>query len=297
MSDLGAQIREAYANLSPAECRIADTVLASPDLMVGFTATELADRAGVSKPTVTRFVSKLGLNGFQEFRERARQAHRVPRGSPLDLLARELDVTEGDLGTLITETLAGDVDNLQRTYLDLDEGKVDGVVELLVRAPRVVFADFRKQHALAAYSGALFNAVRSDVRVLPVAGTSPADGLLDLDARDLVVMFPFRRPQRDHDLLSRAVVDVGATLVTIGDRYPNPATERADVHFECASDGVGVFDSLVAPMSLINLLFTATVNRLGAPAQRRLATLEHEHELFETFVSREAGNNHHGRRR
>lgn len=285
MAELGARIRAAYPTLSPAERRVADLLLDTPDLMVGFSATELAERAGVSKPTVTRFVSKIGLNGFREFRERAREVLRVPRGSPLDLLAQELDVTEGDLATLITETLAGDLANLQHTYLTIDPKDVGLVVDLLATCPHVIFADFRKQHALAAYAGALFNAVRSDVRVLPVAGTSPADGLLDLTADDVVVMFPFRRPQREHELLSAAVVDLGASLVTIGDRYPNPAAARASVHLECATDGVGVFDSLVAPMSLVNLLFTATVNRLGGPAERRLSDLEDHHRRFDTFVA------------
>jgi len=286
VSDLAAQIREAYDSLSPSECRVADVVLASPDLLVGFTATELAETAGVSKPTVTRFVAKLGLDGFAAFRTAARASLRVPNGSPLDLLARGLDATEGELGHTVAETWAADVANLERTYAGLDEADLAAVVDRLVAARRVAFADFRKQHTLAAYAGALFNVVRADVRVLPVAGTGAGDGLLDLGADDLVVMFPFRRAQTEHDRLSAACLDLGVPLVTIGDRYPNPASRRALVHLACATDGVGVVDSFVAPMSLINVLFTATTNRLGAPAQRRLTALEREHERFATFVTR-----------
>lgn len=285
MSDLAGQIREAYDRLSPSERRVADVVLASPDLLVGLTATELAETAGVSKPTVTRFVGKLGLDGFAAFRSAAREALHVPNGSPLDLLARGLDATEGELGHTVAETLLADVANLERTYAGLDEAALARVVDRLVGARRLAFADFRKQHALAAYAGALFNAVRPDVRVLPEVATGPGDGLLDLGSEDLVVMFPFRRAQTEHDRLSAACVDLGVPLVTIGDRYPNPASLRAEVHLACASDGIGVVDSLVAPMSLINVLFTATTNRLGAPAQRRLVALEREHERFTTFVT------------
>lgn len=284
MSDLAGRIREAYAAFSPAESKIADLLLGSPDLMVGFTATELAERAGVSKPTVTRFVSRLGLDGFGEFRRMARETQRLAPGSPLDLLTRGLDVTEGDLGVLVAESLRRDVDNLERTYRGLDEDELEAVVRRLVEAPRVVFVDFRKQYSLAYYAGTLFNSIRPDVRTLPVPGTSAADGMLDFGDDDLMVMFPFRRAQRDHAVTAEAAVELGMTLVSVGDRYPNRAAELAEVHLVCQTDGVGVFDSSVAPMSLINLLFTATATRLGVPAQQRLARLEHAHHIFDTFL-------------
>lgn len=284
MTELALRIRKAYPSFTPAESKIADLLLASPDLMVGFSATELAERAGVSKPTVTRFISRLGLSSFQEFREQARQSPPLVPGSPLDLLATAHDVTGGDLGVLVAESLRRDLDNLERTYLGLEAAQVDQVVDLLVTARRVAFADFRKQFALAYYAGTLFNSIRPDVRTLPTPGASAEDGLLDLGEGDLAVMFPFRRAQRDHEVTARAIVDRRATLVTIGDRYPNPAAELSSIHLVCETGGVGVFDSSVAPMSLINLLFTAVAERIGLPAQQRLADLEHQHGIFGTFV-------------
>lgn len=283
--EIGRRIRAVYASFPPAEARIADLLLSSPDLMIGFTATELAERAGVSKATVTRFVTRLGLATFQEFRQRARDSRTVEPGSPLDLMARELDLTGGDLGVLVAESLRRDVENLERTYRELSGQRLDRVVRALVEARRVVFVDFRKQFALAYYADTLFNSIRPDVRILPTPGTSAGDGLLDLGAGDLVVMFPFRRAQREQEVTARAAVDLGATLVAIGDRYPNPATELAEIPIVCETDGVGVFDSFVAPMSVINLLFTAAANRLGVPAQERLVALEEQHDTFGTFLA------------
>lgn len=284
VAELTRRIREAYPTFTPAESKIADLLLDSPDLLLGFNATELAARATVSKPTVTRFVGRLGLSSFQEFRELARSGKSFEPGSPLELLAHTLDVTGGDLGVLMAESLRRDRENLERTYLGLDPARLDVVVARLVAAPRVAFVDFRKQFALAYYAGTLFNSIRADVRTLPTPGTSAEDGLLDLGPGDLVVMFPFRRAQRDHEVTARAVAARGATLVSIGDRYPNPADDLADIHLVCEIDGVGVFDSAVAPMSLINLLFTTTANRIGAAAEERLADLEEQHQIFGTFV-------------
>jgi DNA-binding MurR/RpiR family transcriptional regulator len=285
VSQLEQLVTRHYGTLSPSEMRLADLILGGGDLAATSTATELADEAGVSKPTVTRFVHKLGLESFREFRRLARDGRPVEPGSPVDLLQRELSVTSGDLGVLLRETSASEARNLVGTYGGLDLDELARVVDLLVGAREVLFIDFRKNHPLAAYAATLLNSLRPHVRSLPERGTSPADGLLDLAVSDVVVMFPFRRAQQDHLRTSEAVIDRGATLVTIGDRYPNPAAQRATVHLCTSTDGPGVFDSLTAAMSLIGLLATAVANRLGEAAQERLDSLEDAHTIFGTFVA------------
>jgi DNA-binding MurR/RpiR family transcriptional regulator len=98
--------------------------------------------------------------------------------------------------------------------------------------------------------------------------------------------------------VSKAVQEAGAKLITIGDVWPNPANERAILHFRCRTENAGVFDAFATPISnagvfdafatpisLIELLFTATANRLGVPALKRLEVLEQKHLLIETFLS------------
>jgi len=48
--------------------RIADVVTAHPAAPVELTITELADRAGTSPATVTRFCRALGFDGYTQFR-------------------------------------------------------------------------------------------------------------------------------------------------------------------------------------------------------------------------------------
>lgn len=283
MVRLSDRIRSVYPDLTASERRIAELVLASSGLMLGFTATEVAERAGVSAPTVTRFIAKLGIGGFREFREMARDEFAVDPGSPLDLLSRGREETDGDLERLIARTLNADTENLTRTYAALGPGTVLAVTAVLADAGSLAFVGFRKNRALAAYAVALFSAIRPDVRVLPEGPAMLADGLLDVGPDDGVVMFTFRRPQRDHGPTARTVRRHGATLITIGDLGHDPATPEAHHALVCHTGGVGVFDSMVAPMSLVNLLFTATAIRLGADAERRLAALEAATSEFGIF--------------
>lgn len=287
-------VRARYDLFSRSEREVADILLASPQLMSGFTATELAEAVTVSKATVTRFIAKLGMESFDEFRRAARiPALRIP-GSPLQLMDREVSATQGDLQRLVSQTLTGDQSNLEQTYTELPLNDLAELVELLAGSRNLVFADFRKQYALAYYAATLFHVIRPGVSTLPFLGATAVDGVLDLTEGDLVVMFPFRRPQHDHDVLSRAVVNSGATLATIGDIWPAPANQRAHLHLRCRTESVGVFDSFVTPMSLINLLFTATANRLGGSARDRLEQLEDHHADFQTFSTGRTANNRRG---
>jgi DNA-binding MurR/RpiR family transcriptional regulator len=239
----------------------------------------------VSKATVSRFVAKLGFDDFQAFRQLARaEAERPPTGSPLELMTHQLAATGGRTGDLLHLFLTSDITNLERTYRELTTARIDPVVDLLVGARDLYFVDFRKQFAFAYYAATLFEAIRPRVWCLPRIGASPVDALLDVTADDVVVVFPFRRALRDHELLAGAATDAGAALISIGDVYPNPAHAAATHQLRCHTTGVGLFDSAVAPMSIITLLFTATANRIGDGARERLAALERQHAHWGTFL-------------
>jgi DNA-binding MurR/RpiR family transcriptional regulator len=285
---LSAQIRERYLTFSAGERQIADVLLGSPDVMSGATATELAAAARVSKATVTRFVSKLGLTNFDRFRQafRADSAGDYKRpvtGAPLDLMDEELNATAGDLETLTATVLKSDRENLDRTFAELSIADLKKAVESLCTARNIIFADYRKQFALAHYAATLFRVIRPSVTTLPLLGASAVDGTLDFDTEDVIIMFPFRRPERDQNVLSQTVINAGAKLIAIGDVWPNPTNQRAHLYFRCHTEGTGVFDSFATPISLINLLFTATANQLGPSARDRLTLLEQRHQVFATF--------------
>lgn len=278
------RIRAKYVNLSPSERSIADILLGTQHHLSGYTATELARAASVSKATVTRFMSKLGFDTFQDFRKVVRQGPHTIVGSPIELLERGLATTKGDLKGLFDETLRNDQANLTQTYANLELSEVAEVVKRFAAARRLIFADFRKQYALAYYAATLFRTIRPGVLSLPVPGASPVDNMIDLGPDDVVVMFPFRRPMREQNLLSTAVLEAGATLIAIGDIWPTPPSQKALIHLRCFTESPGVFDSFVAPISLINMVFAATANQLGDAAKERLTELEHRHLTFETFM-------------
>jgi RpiR family transcriptional regulator, carbohydrate utilization regulator len=77
--DIISVVRQIGPTLSPSEQRVANTVLADVDYAVHASNGDLARRAEVSEPTVTRFSRSVGCRGVRELKVRLAQAMAVGR--------------------------------------------------------------------------------------------------------------------------------------------------------------------------------------------------------------------------
>ncbi|MDW6022468.1 MurR/RpiR family transcriptional regulator [Mesorhizobium sp. BAC0120] len=77
--DILSQIKDSYADLRPAERRVADVVLDDVAFSVDASNTEIARRADVSEPTVTRFCRAIGCEGVRDFKLKLAQSVVVGR--------------------------------------------------------------------------------------------------------------------------------------------------------------------------------------------------------------------------
>lgn len=77
--DIISQIKDSYLELRPAERRVADVVLADVAFSVDGSNAEIARRADVSEPTVTRFCRAIGCEGVRDFKLKLAQSVVVGR--------------------------------------------------------------------------------------------------------------------------------------------------------------------------------------------------------------------------
>jgi RpiR family carbohydrate utilization transcriptional regulator len=77
--DIISLIRQSAPNLSPSERRVAAVLLADIEFAVHASNSELARRARVSEPTVTRFSRSVGCHGVRDLKVRLAQAMAVGR--------------------------------------------------------------------------------------------------------------------------------------------------------------------------------------------------------------------------
>lgn len=72
--DIISQIKDSYGDLRKAERRVADAVLADVSFSVDASNAQIARRANVSEPTVTRFCRAIGCEGVRDFKLKLAQS-------------------------------------------------------------------------------------------------------------------------------------------------------------------------------------------------------------------------------
>ncbi|HZY68422.1 MAG TPA: MurR/RpiR family transcriptional regulator, partial [Devosia sp.] len=77
--DILSIIKDYYGELRPAERQVADVVLADVTFAVDASNAEIAKRADVSEPTVTRFCRSIGCDGVRDFKLKLAQSVVVGR--------------------------------------------------------------------------------------------------------------------------------------------------------------------------------------------------------------------------
>lgn len=272
-----ARIAAAFSGLTESERRLAEVMLEAGADLSASTAGELAVRAGVSAATAARFVRRLGYESYGDLRRAARAARAA--GSPLDALADGTPAA-GDFSAHV----ARDVDNLRRLAADLSPASLDRAVAMLTSARRVFVIGFRNSAALAGYARGLLAHVRDDIRQLPLAGQTLAEDILDLGPGDLLLAFGFRRRPPLLSEAMAAVAEAGAEILLITDASAARTAHLATLTLRCPNRGLSLFDSYVAPMSLISHLCSAVGAAGGAATTARLARIEELHGRLEPFA-------------
>ncbi len=273
----GVDVRIAalFDELTESERRLAEVVLEAASDLSAFTAGELAARADVSAATAARFFRRLGYESYGDLRRSVRDARTW--GSPL------YELSSAEQPADFARHVAQDIENLQRLAAELPPASLAAAVDLLASARRVHVIGFRNSAALASYARGLLAHVKPDVRLLPLAGQTLAEELVDLTSDDAFLVFGFRRrPPALRDVMA-AVRDSDARILLVTDASAARTAHLAHVTLRCPNQGASLFDSYVAPMSLISHLASAVSAALGAAAEGRLASIEDLHRRLEPF--------------
>ncbi|MFC5291323.1 MurR/RpiR family transcriptional regulator [Actinokineospora guangxiensis] len=130
------RIRSLLPGLARAEQRVAKVVLDSPSTVARRSITEVAEAAGTSETTVTRFCKAIGVGGYPELRialaaDTARTEARADRD-----LGGEI-APEDDLKTVVGKVTFADSRAVEETADQLDIDVLSKVVDAIAGARRV----------------------------------------------------------------------------------------------------------------------------------------------------------------
>ena len=263
------RIARASGTLTPAERRVAEVVLARPQLVAFGTVAELAEAATSGAATVVRLSTKLGYDGFTGLQASvqhalARQlrpaAERIREPAATDAIGRHLDL---------------ELDNVATTLHALDPEALRATVDQLARADAQVFvvSGDASYGVTRQFTGDL-SALRQGIHLVEGNDVAVRRTMSLIDHADVLVALDLRRYDR---WLVEAVRQARAQecwCVAITDSLLSPLASLADRTITVAAAGGGPFDSHVGTLALINLLAAGVADRLRAVATDRLDRAE-----------------------
>jgi DNA-binding MurR/RpiR family transcriptional regulator len=200
---LSTYISARFDEFSRSQKDVAQYVVDHLDEVAFHTAEELARRANTSSSTVVRFSQALGFEGFPELQEAAREEyrhhHRTAKGVGGDELTAPLFSLDQ---SPFEQAVAADHVNVEDTARRVSRSEVDGAIEAIAAAERILIAGTDQMAFFASYLRHLLMLL--DVRAEIAA--SPSQEALSrlgrIDERTLVIGLSAGRP---HPLVVRAM--------------------------------------------------------------------------------------------
>lgn len=255
--------------LSPAQRRIAHYLLENLPEVAFLSSMELAERVGVSQPSVTRFAAALGFSGYPELRAALRPiALRVPEtgihGERIagNELHSALESDQANLEAL--HKYAADPSRLARLGTDLAASEPLSVIGLRMSAP------------VASYFAYGAARIHPDVRVIDTPGSPAQEALLRAKAAGgtWLVAFVLPRYSAESVVVLRSARELGLKTAVVTDVPLVPFAHLADALLPVGVGSRSVFDSHAAPMAFAALLLQSLADAAPERTQERLEAYE-----------------------
>jgi DNA-binding MurR/RpiR family transcriptional regulator len=250
--------------LTPAQRRIAQRLLERGPRAAYLSSGELAELAGVSQPSVTRFATALGYDGYPALRRALRDLEPTPDPAAEDNDLQHAVRGEAGILTALADRLA---DGAAERAAVAEAGK------LLADSRPLPVLGLRSAAPLAGYFGYFAAKVHPDVRVLDHGGSVLADRLEHARAAGATAMLAVVLPRYPKEALD-AMRDAGLSVVTITDSPLSPAAQAADVALTAPVGSRLVFDLHTGPMALAMVLLQALCDAVPTQASARLEEFE-----------------------
>lgn len=269
---IGEEIREHMGSLTPSERRVGRALLATyPAAGLG-SIVELAESAGVTAPTVVRFVRKLGYEGYSDFQRVLRDEVQARMSSPLTLYGSQtLHSGEG----VLEESLKVFTRLLERTLRSVSPSEYRATVQLLADPRRqILFTGGRFSQLLAHYLYAQVRMLRDGCRLVGDGLDPRVQDLVDVSKDDVLCVFDYRRYQDDTIEFARQAAGRGAKIVLFTDPWLSPIAAFAHHVLVAFPDAPSPFDSMVGGFALTEVVLAGLIEPMGDRGRARLEEFE-----------------------
>jgi DNA-binding MurR/RpiR family transcriptional regulator len=277
-----SQLRELFdgPRLSPGQRRIAQYLIDHITEAAFLSITDLADRVGVSQPSVTRFAGAVGFSGYPALRERLQSI-------ALRTLAGGTGAATEQRSNELQAAVDAEIENLENLRRDFaDPDRVIWIGRELSKSSPLTVLGLRISVSLAEYFAYAARRIHPDVRLVTRGGSVAYDALLQSREAGGTWVLAFGMPRHAQETLTaiRVARTAGLRVALVTDLALGALADEADVTF---STGIGarlVFDTYAAPGLMAAALLQAMTDADPERTQARLEEYEQVAEQHQFFL-------------
>lgn len=266
--DVIEEMRRRYDHLTHSQKRIAEYIVENSQAVAFSTIDQMAEQLNINASTIVRFTYRLGLKGFPDLQDRIRelvkgQLYRA--AEPMD----KSQVTAHLAGTSFGASLQHDLQNLHRTIQRLSLEDLEAAVQHIIRARRVYVTARFSSYALAHFFGLILSRLRTNVVLLDGDAGFSAVQIDEMDSKDCVVAFTYPRYGTLTLQIAQWAKKRRAVIVALTDTPISAVGQIADTVLLTSSGGIGMQNSLVAPMAVASALLNGIAAAGGSDVLER----------------------------
>ena len=272
---MGASIAELIAERIEAmpggERRAAQALVANYPVIGLKTVAEFSQTAGVSSPTILRFVSRLGFQNYPEFQSALQDELAAQLQSPASRTYNPPSRGAGPVPPMLEATL----ENLRETFRHISERQLAEIVEKLAdRRGHMFLMGGRFTDPIARYMAAHLTIVRPNVFHLAGQESMWRDRLIDMGKRDVLLIFDIRRYQESLLRFSEKAHQRGVQIVLFTDQWLSPIARFARHVIAGRTAVPSAWDSSAALFVVAEALIGALTLRLETESAARIREME-----------------------
>jgi DNA-binding MurR/RpiR family transcriptional regulator len=280
---LRERLRACLTTGSKADRALASYLLAKTGSVPFETAATLAEKVGLSEPTVGRFCRSLGYRSFKDLKSQLRQ----DIGDRPWLISDRLKdfqtramAGENALANSLQQEMAG----LVAVYELAQSDDWKRVVRRLATASRIFAAGFQTERGMAHMFAHQLQYLRDGVQLLDLDGGHFAELLATEPAGTALVLFEARRYSRLARLLAREAKAAGIPVTLVTDAFCDWGADLASEVFVVPTEFNLFWDSTAQMASLINLMMNAVSIEIGPGVETRMTRVSQLYARFTGHV-------------
>ncbi|MDG4881819.1 MurR/RpiR family transcriptional regulator [Mesorhizobium sp. WSM4884] len=272
ISSIAELISDRIGKMPAGERRAAQTLIANYPLTGLKTVAEFSAAAGVSSPTILRFVARLGFQNYPEFQSALQDELAAQLQSPA---SRTLNPASPAKGGAVSPMLEATLENMRETFRHLsDKQLADIATRLAERRGKTFLIGGRFTDPLARYMAAHLAIIQPDVYHLAGQESIWRDRLIDMGKRDVLVIFDIRRYQESLVRFAEKAHQRGVQIVLFTDQWLSPIARFARHVIAGRTAVPSAWDSSAALFVVAETLIGAVTRQLEAAGAKRIRDLE-----------------------